>query len=271
MIRVAFQGEHGAYSEAAAQSFFVDRVETVPLPTFADVLEYTQKDKSDFSVLPVENSIEGSVGESNDLLISTTLSVFGEIIHKIRHCLIGFDTLEKTETVYSHPQALGQCREFIQKSKLKVVPTYDTAGSVKIIKELNRSGLAAIASKQAAEIYQVPVIMEGIADNPNNYTRFLILSKKKSDDSRQDKTSLIFSVKHTPGALYQAIKVFAESGINLTRIESRPKKDTTWEYNFFVDFEGNEDDAKVQEMLGLLQENTLFLKSLGSYPAASRE
>ena len=268
MNRVSFQGERGAYSEAAALAFFKDKIETIPLPTFANVLENTQNDNSEYSILPVENSIEGSVGESNDLLYSTTLNVVGEIYHKIQHCLIGFDSLEKIDTVYSHPQALGQCRSFIQEHKFKTVPTYDTAGSVKIIKDLNKPNISCIASRQASEIFQVPIITQGIADNPNNYTRFLVLSKKKADESKKDKTSIIFSIKHEPGALQDIIKNFSEYGINLTKIESRPKKNTSWEYNFYVDFEGNETNSKIKEMLNKIKEKTLFLKILGSYPCA---
>ena len=268
MIRVSFQGERGAYSDAAALSFFNEKIETIPLTTFANALENTQNDKSEYSILPVENSIEGSVGESNDLLYSTTLNVIGEIYHKIQHCLIGFDSLEKIDTVYSHTQALGQCRKFIQKHNFKTIPTYDTAGSVKIIKDLNKPNIACIASKQASEIFHVPIITEGIADNPNNNTRFLILSKKKVDESKKDKTSIVFSIKHEPGALQDIIKNFSEYGINLTKIESRPKKNTSWEYNFYVDFEGNETNSKIKEMLNKIKEKTLFLKTLGSYPYA---
>jgi len=268
MIRVSFQGERGAYSEAAAFEFFNEKIETIPLPTFANVLENTQNDKSECSILPVENSIEGSVGESNDLLYSTTLNVNGEIYHKIQHCLIGLDSLEKIDTVYSHPQALGQCRRFIHEHNFKTVPTYDTAGSVKIIKELNKPNIACIASKQASEIFHVPIITEGIADNSNNYTRFLILSKKKAVESKKDKTSIIFSIKHEPGALQNIIKYISEYGINLTKIESRPKKNTSWEYNFYVDFEGNEMNPKIKEMLKKIKEKSLFLKILGSYPYA---
>lgn len=268
MIRVSFQGERGAYSEAAALSFFDEKIETVPLPTFLEVLKNTQNDKTEYSILPIENSIEGSIGESNDLLYLTTLNVVGEIYHRIKHCLIGFDSLEKIDTVYSHPQALGQCRKFIQEHNFKTVPTYDTAGSVKIIKELNKGNIACIASRQASEIFQVPVILEGIADNPNNTTRFLILSKRKAKESKKDKTSIIFSIKHEPGALHHIIEKIAEYGINLTKIESRPKKNTSWEYNFYVDFEGNENNSKVKEMLNKIKEKTLFLKILGSYPSA---
>ena len=134
MSSVSFQGERGAYSEAAAKSFFDDNIQTIPLPTFSEILQNTSKDISEFSILPVENSLEGSVGESYDLLYSTDLNVTGETYQKIEHCLIGIGELEEIDTVYSHPQALGQCRKFIEKYKMKTIPTYDTAGSVKIIK-----------------------------------------------------------------------------------------------------------------------------------------
>ena len=137
MTRVSFQGERGAYSEAAAKSFFNKDAVTVPLPTFAEILESTSKDITEHTILPVENSLEGSVGESYDLLYSTDLNATGEIYHRIEHCLIGFGEIEEIDTVYSHPQALVQCRKFIQKNNMKTIPTYDTAGSVKIIQELN--------------------------------------------------------------------------------------------------------------------------------------
>jgi prephenate dehydratase len=266
MDKVSFQGERGAYSEDAAVLFFTQKIETIPFPTFAEVIDSTENDRTQYSVVPVENSLEGSVGESYDLLLSTSLTVVGEIYYRVRHCLIGFDKLENIDTVYSHPQALGQCRKFIQKYKLKTVPAYDTAGSVKIIKELNKKNISCIASKKASEIYGVPVIAEGIEDNNNNYTRFLVLSKKKSADG--DKTSIIFSVKHEAGALFNILKEFNESKINLTKIESRPNKSTPWEYNFYVDFDGTQDEPKIKELLSKINKQSLFLKVLGSYKKA---
>ena len=275
MKRVSFQGERGAYSEAATHYFFhMIKYDTIPCSTFAGALKNTEKNMSDYTILPVENSLEGSVGESNDLLLSTTLNVVGEIYHRIHHCLIGTGSIGDIDTVYSHPQALGQCRQFIQENSLKTVPSYDTAGSVKIIKDLNKNGIACIASKNAAKIFDVPVIQEGVEDNTNNYTRFLILSKipakevTEKDAWDNAKTSIIFSVKHEAGALYQIINEFYQHKINLTKIESRPNKDTPWEYNFYVDFEGNQDDSSVKEMLQKLKDNSSFLKILGSYPAA---
>lgn len=268
MLRAAFQGERGAYSEAAASHFFKDKIESIPYPTFYDVLESTEKNQTDYSILPIENSLEGSVGESYDLLLSTTLNVIGEIYYRIKHCLIGFEELKKIDTVYSHPQALGQCRKFIQVHKLKPIPTYDTAGSVKILLELKSKNAACIASKRAAEIYKVPIVKEGIEDNTNNYTRFLVLAKKKQNRTGKDKTSIIFSIKHTPGALYSILEKFNSNKINLTKIESRPTKSTPWEYNFYVDFEGHEDEPHIVDVLTKIKENSAFLKILGSYPRA---
>ena len=277
MTRVSFQGERGAYSEAASISFFGNPIDTIPCTTFADALKNTENDMSDYSVLPVENSLEGSVGESNDLLVTVNLDVVGEIYHRIRHCLIGTGSLENIDTVYSHTQALGQCRKFIQENSLKTIPSYDTAGSVKIIKDLNKNNVACIASKNAAEIFGIPIIKQEIEDNRNNYTRFLVLSKESSENSvtfkqntsSKEKTSIIFSVKHEAGTLYQIIKEFATYKINLTKIESRPNKNTAWEYNFYVDFEGSQDDSMIKEMLQKIKGNSSFLKILGTYPMAN--
>ena len=268
MIKVSFQGERGAYSEAAARSFFSEEIETIPLPTFKEVLESTISNNTDYSVLPVENSLEGSVGESYDLLYSTSLNAMGEIYHRIEHCLIGNGKLEEVDTVYSHPQALGQCRDFIQNYKIQTVPTYDTAGSVRIIKEINKSNVSCIASKTSSEIYKMPIISENIANNLNNYTRFLVLSKKSSEETGNDKTSIIFSIKHEPGTLFRIIENFHNYNINLTKIESRPTKSTNWEYNFYVDFEGHAKNPQISKMLEEIQNETLYLKTLGSYRSA---
>ena len=151
---------------------------------------------------------------------------------------------------------------------MKTIPSYDTAGSVKIIKDLNKNSVACIASRNAAEIFDVPVIKEGVEDNTNNYTRFLVFSKENGGKTENCKTSIIFSVKHEAGALYQIINEFYQHKINLTKIESRPNKNTPWEYNFYVDFEGHQDDSSIKDMLQKLRENSTFLKILGSYPIA---
>ena len=268
MIKVSFQGERGAYSEAAARSFFAEEIETVPLSTFTEVLESTISGNTDYSVLPVENSLEGSVGESYDLLYSTSLNAMGEIYHRIEHCLIGNGGLEEVDTVYSHPQALGQCRDFIQKNNMKTVPTYDTAGSVKIIKEINKKNVSCIASKTASQIYNMPIVSENIANNLNNYTRFLVLSKKTNEETGSDKTSIIFSIKHEPGSLFRIIENFHSYNVNLTKIESRPTKSKNWEYNFYVDFEGHAKNPQILKMLEKIKNETLYMQTLGSYPSA---
>ena len=175
MSKVSFQGENGAYSESASKMFFKDTITTIPCSTFKQVLDNTETGISDYSILPVENSIEGNVGESYDVLYSSILYAIGEIYHKIEHCLIGNGKLDDVKTVYSHPQALGQCRNFLQNGSCKTVPTYDTAGSVKIVKDMNDKNIACIASKNAAAIYNMPIIKENIENDSNNYTRFLIL------------------------------------------------------------------------------------------------
>ena len=268
MIHVSFQGERGAYSEAAARSFFNEQIETIPQTTFAEVLESTSSGKTQYAILPVENSLEGSIGESYDVLYSTSLNATGEIYHRIEHCLIGTGNIDEIDTVYSHPQALGQCRKFIEKHNMKTIPAYDTAGSVKMVKEINKGNCACIASKDAAEIYEMPIILDNIANNLNNYTRFLILSKENNSETGNDKTSIIFSIKHEPGSLYRIIQNFNKNNVNLTKIESRPTKSNTWEYNFYVDFEGHQNNSKISEMLEKIKQETLFMKILGSYPSA---
>jgi len=268
MIHVSFQGERGAYSEAAARSFFNEEIETIHLSTFAEVLENTSTDKTEYAILPIENSLEGSVGESYDLLYSTSLNAIGEVYHRIEHCLIGAGKLNEIDTVYSHPQALGQCRKFIEQHNMKTIPSYDTAGSVKIVKELNKKNYACIASKAASAIHNLPIITEDIANNLNNYTRFLILSKEKSPETGNDKTSIIFSIKHEPGSLHRIIENFHKNNVNLTKIESRPTKTNMWEYNFYVDFEGHEKNPQISKMLDKIKQDTLSMKVLGSYPSA---
>ena len=269
MNKVSFQGVAGAYSQSAAKKFFGEKIDTCEADSFEDALKYTEEGKnSNYSILPVENSIEGTVGQSIDAITKTNLHSIGEVYLKVEHCLIGTGKLDDIEKVYSHPQALGQCSNFIINQDFKTVPTYDTAGSVEIISELGEDNCAAIASSLASNLYHVPIIKEGIANNTNNFTRFLVFSKENTTESGNDKTSIIFSVKHEPGALYQILKEFHDNKINLTKIESRPNKNTNWEYNFFVDFLGHYSNSKIKSVLDKISENTLFLKVIGSYPVA---
>jgi len=272
-IKVAFQGEKGAYSEEAVISYFGEDVEVIPCRTIREVFNKTEARVVDYGVVPVENSIEGSVYETYDMFLSSNVKVAGEIILRIRHCLISsYDTsLNDVKVVYSHPQALAQCRGFLTSLGVELVITYDTAGSVKMIKEKGLSGAAAVASERAAQIYGMKVLAKGIEDYGHNYTRFLIISTKEAKFQGESKTSVIFSTVHKPGALYNALGAFARNNINLTKIESRPTRQRPWEYYFFVDFEGHCEEEHVKKALADLVEHTVFFKVLGSYPKAHTE
>lgn len=268
MTTVAFQGERGAYSESAVYQFFGSTVQVKPCRDFKDVFESIKKQEVEAGVVPVENSIEGSVNQNYDLFFNYDLKVCGEVIVKVAHCLIANPgtSIDQIKTVYSHPQALAQCRSFLEKSKWELIPAYDTAGSVKLIKEKKLKNAAAIASERAAELYGMQILSRDIAGNKENYTRFFVLSKEDSPVTGKDKTSIIFSTKHEPGSLYHALGEFAKRNINLTRIESRPTKKTLWEYNFYLDFEGHRTEPRCVEALKALERYATFIKILGSYP-----
>lgn len=272
-MKVAFQGEIGAYSESAVYSFFGPSVEVKPCKNLSDVFESVKKGETPYGVVPIENSIEGSVNQTYDLFLEYNLKVSGEITLKIAHCLIAHPgtNINSIKTVYSHPQALAQCRKFLEKLGCRLLSTFDTAGSVKMIKEEGLKDAGAIASQRAAEIYDMKVLAKEIGDTQNNYTRFFVLSKQDSSPSGEDKTSIIFSVKSIPGALYHTLEEFAVRDINLTKIESRPTKRTPWEYNFYLDFEGHRNEEKCQEALESIKDKTVFVKILGSYKAAVEE
>ncbi len=270
---VAFQGEKGAYSEEAILHFFGSEVQTLPCRSIREVFKNCEARVVDYGVVPVENSIEGSVFETYDMFLSSSVKAVGEIILRIRHCLIALPdvSLNEVETVYSHPQALAQCRGYLQSLGVSVEVTYDTAGSVKMIKERGLRNAAAVASERAAEIYGMKVLAKGIEDYGHNYTRFLVISVKEALHSPNSKTSIIFSTAHKPGALYNALGAFARNGINLTKIESRPTRQRPWEYYFFVDFEGHQEDENVKKALAELVSYASFIKILGSYPRASTD
>ncbi|MCX8188964.1 MAG: prephenate dehydratase [Nitrososphaeria archaeon] len=269
-IKVSFQGERGAYSEEAAYKFFGNKIKLRPCKELSEVFESVASNESDYGIVPVENSLEGIVNQAYDLLLSSPLKICGEIILRIVHCLIAHPTadINSIKAVYSHPQALAQCKNFLKKLGCKVIPFFDTAGSIKMIKEEKAYDAAAIAGKRAAEIYQMKVLVEGIEDQPNNYTRFFVLSKNDSPPTGDDKTSIVFSVKHVPGALYHALEEFAIRNINLTKIESRPTRIAPWEYNFYLDFEGHISEERCKNAIDGLKRKSIFIKVLGSYPKA---
>ncbi len=269
-MKAAFQGERGAYSEAAVFQFFGPEAQVKPCKEFRDVFENVASEKTDFGVVPIENSLEGSVTQNYDLFLKYDLNVCGETIVKVEHCLIVNPStqLADIEVIYSHPQALGQCRHFLEEFGRELVPTYDTAGSVKMLKEKHLTNAAAIASQRAADIYGMHILAKDIADNPENYTRFFVLGKKDGVATGKDKTSIIFGAAHKPGSLYHALGEFAKRDINLTKIESRPTKKTPWEYNFYLDFDGHRTEKRCADALKSLEKYAAFIKILGSYPKA---
>ena len=266
--RVAFQGEKGAYSELAVIHFFPNST-PIPVRSFQEVIETLLSGMCDYAVVPIENSIEGSVNEVYDLLLQTNLYIVGETYQRINHCLITIkgNDLGSLREFYSHPQALAQCRHYLNEKKLATIPVYDTAGAVKMIKEGQNRRAAAIASKRAAEIYGMEILDVGIEDRKSNFTRFYVLSRQPANTkpTGNDGTSIIFSVKHAPGSLVNILSEFARREINLTKIESRPTKETPWEYNFFTDFEGHVLDSKIRDVLKVIEPKTAFVKVLGSY------
>lgn len=269
-LEVGFQGEPGAYSQEAAVSFFGPSVESGPFETLEEVFRAVEDGALPHGIVPVENSQVGSITRCYDLLLDSNVMVSGETLVRVTHNLIANKGvhLESIRRVYSHPQALGQCQSYLKQLGVEVVPAYDTAGSVRMIKEQNIMDGAAIASARAAEIYDMDILASEIEDNHNNTTRFFVLSKQDSPPTGNDKTSVVFMLQHRPGTLYEALRVFSDRSINLTKIESRPTRQKPWEYNFYLDFEGHRQDAAVNDAIEKLKELTLFLKVLGSYPKA---
>jgi len=272
-LEVGFQGEPGAYSQEAAVSFFGPSVESGPFDTLEEVFKAVEDGALPHGIVPVENSQVGSITRCYDLLLDSNVMVSGETLVRVTHCLIANRgiPLESIKKVYSHPQALGQCQGYLRELGVEVVPAYDTAGSVRMIKEQQILDGAAIASARAAEIYDMDILAREIEDNHNNTTRFFVLSKNDSPQTGNDKTSVVFLLQHRPGTLYEALRVFSDRSINLTKIESRPTRQKPWEYNFYLDFEGHRQDPAISEALERLKDLTLFLKVLGSYPKAREQ
>ena len=270
-MQVAFQGERGAYSEAAALEYFGDGMQPIPRPTFEEVFESVQAGQVDHGVVPIENSLGGSIHRNYDLLIRHQLHIVGEKIHRVRHCLIGQPgvTLSEITTIISHPQALAQCEHTITRLGIAREPAYDTAGAVKMLKETGQRDRAAIASRRAAEVYAMQILDENIEDDPANFTRFLVLAREPIQPDTPAKTSIVFTLRNVPGALFKALSVFALRDLDLTKIESRPLAGSPWEYLFYLDFAGSTAGATSQRALDHLSELATTLRVLGSYPRDS--
>lgn len=265
---VAYLGPEGTFSEYATKKFFTkNNNEFYPCKNISSIFRYVQNKNGQYGVIPVENSMEGSISRSLDLLIETPLKVCGEIVERITHNLISQFNYDFNDIQYviSHPQPLGQCKAFLEENlaNAKILEVGSTAVAVKMLSKIPYS--VAIGTNTAADLYNMQILQKGIEDNPNNYTRFLIIGDTPLERNKPKKTSIIFSVKHEPGALVSALRVFEEKNINLLKLESRPSRKDPWEYYFFTDFKGNTDDIITQEALKQLKERTLFLKILGSY------
>ncbi|HEX2866016.1 MAG TPA: prephenate dehydratase [Ignavibacteriales bacterium] len=266
---IAYQGEPGAYSEMASMKYFSQKnIRLSPSVTFDSVFKKVSSGEAHFGVVPIENSLYGSVFETYDLLLSYTLSIVGELNLQIHHYLMAKDkySVQQIKKIYSHPQALGQCSRFLSRlKKTEVIPEYDTAGAAKIV-SLQDEPIAAIASQNAAEKYNLKVISGNIQNEKKNFTRFLIISPKKAEAPVKDsKTSICFDLKSTPGSLFRALSVFALRDIDLTKIESRPKPAKTFQYLFYVDLLGSLKDKKVVNALNHLKEISSSVRILGSY------
>jgi prephenate dehydratase len=263
---VGFQGEHGAYGEVASR-MLVPGGAYMPCLEFADVFDGVETGLFDLGVVPVENSLEGAVTQVNDLLTSTRLKIIGEVKVPIHHCLLappGCD-LDDIRIVYSHPQALAQCRKFLLKHRFEARPFYDTAGAAKMIDRDRPLATAAIASELCSKLYGMSIVEKGIEDADSNSTRFQLLAKQPFV-GQGEKCSVIFAVKHESGALQSVLTLFSEADINLTRISSSPRKGDPGNYTFFLDFEGSEHDPKIRKVLDEVGRRTAEMLFLGCYP-----
>ena len=266
--RVVFQGTDGAYSQAAMHKFFSKDVNSFHVQTFRDAMEAIEEGSADFAVLPIENSSAGMVSEMYDLLEEFENYIVGEVILPINHYLVGTEntTLESIERVYSHPQALMQCSKFLDRhGSWQQIGAANTAVAAKKILNENDPTQAAICSEHAAEIYGLKILEEKINHNHNNSTRFIVVTNQKIFLKKAQKISICFEVAHESGSLYHLLSHFIYNDLNMTKIESRPIEGKTWEYRFFVDFEGNMGDAAVKNAIRGLREESKSLKILGNY------
>jgi len=274
-IAVSFQGEKGAFSEQAIYKFFdspKEEIRAIPSSTLAEVLHFVEMGSSEFGIIPVENSIGGYVDRSYELIANSETRVIGEVYLQVRHNLLGIEdtSVDRIETVYSHPQALKQCRKFLEKLEVSTRATYDTAGSAKMISRRQRSTEAAIASELAANQYALEILKKDIHTSDRNNTRFLVVTSTDETRRKRDvqyKTTITFELGDQSGALYHCLAPFAERNINLTMIKSRPTESAKWEYHFDLDLEGHKNDNSVQESIQII--NSFLpkpIRILGSYP-----
>lgn len=279
LLKIGFQGEKGAYSERAIEVLYNGKeVEKIPFRSSYDVVDALKKEIINFGLLPLENSIVGNITHNYDLLLENKLTIVKEVIIPIHHALIASSgvKLNDIDTIYSHPAAIAQCEVFLRRfHHINILPTYDTAGSAKLIAEKKLKNVAAIASIEAARLYGLEIIQSQIEDYPNNQTRFVLLSDQPLQLEYEDylpyKTTIVFDTLDQPGMLYQCLGIFEQYSINLSQLSSRPHKTEPWKYHFFVDFDGHVAQENISKALDDIKEKTGFLHVFGSYPKFSEK
>lgn len=270
---VAFQGVHGANSELAIRQHFGDNADPLPTPKLGDLFDALHSGKATLGMLPVENALAGAVSQAYELLMDSDLRIQAEVIVHVHHALLAPPGTKLADLRYvrSHPQALAQCEAFLRRNGLEPVPWYDTAGSAKDLAEDQAPQTGALATELAGELYGLEVLTKQAEDVPFNYTRFFVIGNDDPQHGAYNKTSLVFATRNRPSALYDCLGEFATRGINVTKIESRPRRNRPWEPIFFLDIEGYWQDPPVQEALARLLQRASFVKMLGSYPAVKQQ
>ncbi|MGH8671582.1 MAG: prephenate dehydratase [Burkholderiales bacterium] len=268
-LSVAYLGPPGTYSEEAAIRHFGGSVPAMACSSIDETLRSVEAGSVDYAVVPVENSTEGAVGRTLDLLLQTPLKIVGEIPVAIHQCLLARQTALKTlRCVYSHPQSLAQCHQWLNQHLPGVARVNCVSNGEAAQRAAAERGACAIAGKRAAKLYGLKILAENIEDDPKNTTRFLVLGRHDAARSGRDKTSLVMTTKNRPGAMLELLAPLAAQRVSMTKLESRPSRTGQWEYVFFADIEGHQDDARVAKALAGVREKAAFLKVLGSYPAA---
>jgi len=270
---VAFQGEHGAYSEQAIRKLLGESPVTIPCRSFQEMLNLVQDEKADYAILPVENSLAGTVIPAYDALIESELFVHAEVMLRIEHCLMAPKgrALEDIRFVISHHQALAQCSEHIEEEGMEAKEYYDTAGAARDLAASEMPFTAAIASELAAKTYGLDILRRNFEDLDRNTTRFFLMGRESMPCIGKCKTSIIFTTEHKPGALFSVLRELSDRNLNLTKIESRPFKREMWHYIFFVDFERTVADKQVKEGIKAISDRCSYFKFVGSYRSANHE
>jgi len=267
-LKVAFLGPQGTFTQAAALKHFGHSVQCESQVSIADVFREVEAGAMHYGVVPVENSTEGVVTHTLDSFANSNLQICGEVALRIHHHFLSNSKPDDIKRVYSHPQSLAQCRQWLDShwGQIERIPVSSNAEAAR--RAANEEGAAAIAGDAAAELYHIETLASTIEDMPDNTTRFLIIGKDKTEESGDDKTSIMVSSRNQPGALYHVLAPFHENNISLTRIETRPSGTGTWNYNFFIDFEGHIQNTMVQQVLDRVSASASDVKMLGSYPKA---